>query len=137
MRLRIHGVFVPLVVSGVAVALLSCGSASPRSRGGPASGVEAKITLGSLCPVARQVVTCPDHPFAARVEVLNASGRQVGDTIRSDDGGRLRVDLAPGAYTLVPLNPQPNVPPAASPVKATVVPGQYSVVTIRYDTGIR
>jgi hypothetical protein len=61
----------------------------------------------------------------------------VGDTIRSDAAGRFRVHLAPGAYKLIPLNPRPNVPPAASAVKVNVVAGHYSIVTIRYDTGIR
>jgi hypothetical protein len=93
--------------------------------------------LGPVCPVARQVVRCPDRQFAARVKVLNASGRQVGKTIRSNAAGRFHVALSPGAYTLVPLSPRPNVPPAASTVKVNVVAGHSVTVTIRYDSGIR
>jgi len=96
-----------------------------------------RITLGGGCPVARQVVSCPDRPFVAQVKVVNTSGRPVGNTIRSDAAGRFRVALAPGAYKLIPLNPRPNVPPAASPVSVKVVAGRYSIVTVRYDTGIR
>ena len=116
------------------VPLAACG---PTSRSGAAAGIKGTITLGGVCPPARQVVTCADRPFSAQVRVEDAQGTRVGNAIGSDAKGRFRVGLPPGAYTLVPLNPRPNVPPGAAPVTATVRAGHYTLVIIRYDAGVR
>jgi hypothetical protein len=59
-------------------------------------------------------------------------------TVRSNSDGRFRVALAPGTYVVRPLpmhnQPFPR-PPATSDVQ--VAGGEFTHVTITYDTGIR
>jgi hypothetical protein len=95
------------------------------------------MVLTGTCPVVRGATGCPDQPFAGSFTVRDARGAQVGAVVRSDAQGHFRVPLDPGAYTLVPINPRPGVPPAAQPLSVQVASGQYKPVVIRYDSGVR
>lgn len=77
---------------------------------------------------------CPDRPYRARIEIRDPKGRLVESFISGEDG-RFRIDLAPGAYTLVPQNGNPL--PQAQPVAVRVREGSYTHVEIGYDSGIR
>ena len=78
----------------------------------------------------------PTAPFAAAVEVQDASGAHV-ETVRSDETGRFRIELEPGTYSLVPDVSASGAPPTAPPQTVTVASGQDATVHIRYDSGIR
>lgn len=56
---------------------------------------------------------------------------------RSDAEGDFRIALAPGAYTLVPLSPSPAGMPFAAPLPFEVQAGQWTVLDVFYDSGIR
>lgn len=94
------------------------------------------MTIGPTCPVQRIDQPCPNRPFAGEVSVRDGSGSQVGD-VHADAAGHFRVDLAPGTYQLVPVSLHPGVPPIGKPQTVTVVSGQYTYVTIEFDSGIR
>lgn len=97
------------------------------------SGIEGRITIGPMCPVVRPGESCPDKPFSAEVSVRNGRDREVA-RFRSDEQGRFRVALKPGAYTLVP---KPYGIQRAPETSATVTEGQFTTVDISYDSGIR
>jgi hypothetical protein len=66
--------------------------------------------------------------------VLDAAG-QVVSQFTTDSEGHFRVLLQPGSYT---LHPESNGKyPTASDQKVQVASGQFLMVTITYDSGIR
>ena len=102
------------------------------------SGVVGQIFIGPTCPVQREGDdSCADQPFQATITVLDAGGNEV-TRIESDQEGHFGAFLAPGDYTLRPERPDPNLPlPVAGEIAITVVAGQFTEVTITYDSGIR
>jgi len=102
----------------------------------PGSGVMGIVTRGPLCPVQQLGVPCPDEPYSATLVVLDSANAEVARTTSGTDG-RYAIALAAGSYTMVPLSP-PGVPfPTAGRVDFDVVAGQWTVLDISYDTGIR
>ncbi len=97
------------------------------------SGIEGHVTIGPMCPVVMLNDPCPDKPYQATVDVLDASGKQVAQ-FQSDTQGHFKVALAPGAYT---IQPQGAGITRAPQQDVTVVAGQFTPVEIVYDSGIR
>jgi hypothetical protein len=104
--------------------------------GTPASGIQGVVTRGPLCPVQTDIQPCPDEPYRATIVFRDVDGNEVARIASASSDGRYRVALAPGAYTVVPVNPEGPFP-HASPQSATVEAGRFTVVNIVYDTGIR
>ncbi len=100
------------------------------------SGVRGMVTLGPLCPVAREDQPCPDKPYEATIVIEDATGKEVARAMSGPDG-RYSQALQPGTYRLVPLTPSNNILPVASPVTVVLSAEQWLTVDISYDTGIR
>ena len=106
----------------------------------PPSGIKGTVILGPTCPVSGDpgsFVPVPQAcltPYAAQMVVLDAENKVVAH-IASGADGTFQVDIAPGDYIVTPASTDSY--PIAQPVSVTVVPGQYVVVQINYDTGIR
>ncbi|HLB47823.1 MAG TPA: carboxypeptidase-like regulatory domain-containing protein, partial [Anaerolineales bacterium] len=100
----------------------------------PDTGIEGQVLIGPMCPVVQSGTPCPDQPYQATIAVLDKNGRQVAQ-FQSDAQGWFLVSLAPGAYVLHPESPDGFARAGEQPV--TVVSGQYTQVTITYDSGIR
>ncbi len=118
------------------VALATPGTtAAPAATAIPAGvgGIEGQVTIGPTCPVMTLNDPCPDRPYQATVDVLDASGKQVAQ-FQSDARGHFKVALAPGAYT---IKPQRTGITRAPQQDVTVVAGQFTPVEIVYDSGIR
>ena len=77
---------------------------------------------------------CLDKPYQATLIVLNQNGTEVKRFDTNADG-LFRVELPPGAYTLVPQSP--GRLPRAGTQTVEVVSGQFTSVTVTYDSGIR
>jgi hypothetical protein len=107
---------------------VACDAASP-------SGISGTVTIGPMCPVERIDDPCPDRPFAATFTVQDDASHELC-TVQSGDDGHFRVGLPPGAYELVP-DIGPSRLPYAQPQQVTVVPDQYTEVSIGFDSGIR
>jgi hypothetical protein len=99
------------------------------------SGITGLVLIGPMCPVMRVGEPCPDHPFAATLIVRDSQGRELC-VVSSGEDGHFFVGLPPGSYELVPLMGPSDLPAAASQW-VTVAPGQYTEVTVSYDSGIR
>jgi hypothetical protein len=117
----------------LAAAVAGCGSSSLL---GPDAdqGVEGIALIGPQCPVQSDDTPCPDLPYAATIEVVEAGGGWV-TRLRTNADGRFRVGLEPGNYRLLPRSGDPF--PIGSNVDVTVSAGAWSSVIVSFDTGIR
>jgi hypothetical protein len=100
------------------------------------SGIEGNVTEGPICPgpVSIGNNTCPDQPYQTTITILDAHGKQSAH-IQTDSAGNFKIQLAPGTYTLHPESGRPF--PIARDQIIVIEKGQYTQVTIIYDTGIR
>jgi hypothetical protein len=125
------------IVAAIAVALVmaACGTvAAPPIPSG--TGIQGVVQSGPTCPVERINSPCPPHPLAATVVVRDAAGREVARTHSGADG-HFKLDVAPGAYTVVGLNFGSSMLPRPIPSTVTVTSGSYATVSVEYDSGIR
>ena len=117
---------------GVAILLLAtCSLYSPTPRG---SGVEGQVLVGPTCAVVQQGQACPAQPYPATITVDSSGGVKIAQ-VQTDAQGHFRIPLVPGQYILHPESP--NGVPFASDQSFTVVTGQYTQVTVNYDSGSR
>lgn len=126
-----------LLVFAVLLSLVACTQIVPsKQTATPDSGIEGTVTEGPMCPgpVRLGDNSCPNKPYETTISVLNANGIQVVE-IRTDANGYFKIPLSPGKYTLHPAPGNPLPRAADQPVE--VSPGQYSQVSIIYDTGMR
>ncbi len=101
------------------------------------SGIMGQVTIGPSCPVMRIESPCPDKPFQTTLEVTDPLGEHVVAKIQTDAEGKYRLALAPGDYRMVPATSSPAVPPQAQPMPFHLDAGQWLVLDVVYDSGIR
>jgi hypothetical protein len=100
------------------------------------SGVAGQALLGPTCPVVRIDNPCPDQPYQTTLIIMTPDGATVMK-IETDAEGYFRAPLQPGDYILHPETPD-NLPyPRAADQPFTVTAGQYTQLTVEYDSGIR
>lgn len=97
-------------------------------------GIEGKATLGPSCPVARAGDPCPDKPYQATIEVVDSQGSLV-TRFQTDANGSFHISLPAGTYTLQGVSSGPfPLPPT---VQVIVRSGQFTQITLAFDSGIR
>ena len=116
------------------LALSACTGASALLGLDAEQGIDGIVLLGPQCPVVREDAPCPDAPHAAAIDVWDADGAYV-TRVRSGEDGRFQVGLRAGDYVLEPESGHPF--PYAQPMEVTVPRGEWTAVTVLYDTGIR
>ena len=119
--------------AAIVLVLIACGTdelLGPNA----AQGIEGTVLLGPQCPVQTPGQPCPDLPYEAWINVRTQGGGFV-TRIKSGEDGRFRVGLRPGSYVLNPVSRDPF--PFASDSEVEVRKGAFTVVTVRFDTGIR
>jgi hypothetical protein len=100
------------------------------------NGIEGTVTEGPMCPGPVPIGNniCPDQPYMATISILDTNKTQISQ-IQTDSKGHFKIQLIPGTYI---LHPEPGKPfPNAPDQTVEVISGQYTQVTIVYDTGIR
>ena len=102
----------------------------------PETGLRGGVLVGPMCPVVQMGTDCPDRPLQADLEVTRADRRVLARS-RSDLAGKFEIPLAAGTYVLVPVPPNPGGPPYAAPIPFTVTEGEWTALTVQYDSGIR
>ena len=100
------------------------------------SGISGKVTIGPMCPVMIQGQDCPDQPYQATITVNSPDGRKITQ-FQTDEQGNFKVPLTPGDYILHPEPPQGAPLPFAAEQQFTVKPGEFTHLTVTYDSGIR
>ena len=118
---------------GFLVLASACGSDALLGPGAP-QGISGKVLIGPQCPVQSLANPCPDLPYEASIDVRVLGGERIA-RLRSDAEGIFRIGLRPGSYTLQPESGDPF--PIAQAQNVDVRAGEYSEVTIYFDTGIR
>jgi hypothetical protein len=112
-------------------------TATPQVTSGP-SGIEGTVLLGPMCPVVQAESPCPDRPIRATVIVWDSEPSRKVTTFTSSEDGQFRIELRPGDYYLDPQPLEPDSPlPAGAAQSVTVLTGEFTAITIQYDTGIR
>lgn len=100
------------------------------------SGIEGQALVGPMCPVMIEGQSCPDKPYQAMITVNNLEGKKIVQ-FQTDEQGNFHIPLAPGEYILHPESPENKPLPYAGEQQVTVKPGEFTKVTISYDSGIR
>jgi len=98
------------------------------------SGVEGQVSLGPMCPLVQAGQPCPNQPYQATLSVNGRDGRRIAQ-VQTDPQGHFKVSLKPGSYILHPESP--NVMPFAAEQTFGVLAGQFTQLTVMYDSGIR
>lgn len=101
------------------------------------SGMLGIVTIGPTCPVQYEDSGsyCQDKPYEAVVQIKTVDGKTTIAQVKSDKDGMFKINLAPGAYLLVPVNAA--VYPRASSQEVTVEKNKFTQVAIEYDSGLR
>ena len=79
----------------------------------------------------------PEVPLQARVVVLRANTTEEVAMVETGADGRFSIPLPPGSYELYGENLAGAPVPTAMPVAVTVMAGEFSEVTVRFDSGVR
>ena len=129
-----------LVVAGM-VLLASCGDQQPGGGGtsSASEGVSGVVHLGPQCPVETVDEPCDDKPAASVTVTIServpgeshTAGKEVA-TGKTDRDGAFRIEVAPGEYVVTA-----DAGMSCELMDARVTKGEYAVVDVPCDTGIR
>ena len=122
---------------GLLIVLSACGSRSAPAAGSFDSGVTGVSVLANACPVTPQTEDCGDQPMPAHLTVTPANSTDVVATRDTDVDGKFRIELTPGTYTMTPTNMSAAPMPSAYPVTFEVHQGEFTTITVRFDSGVR
>jgi hypothetical protein len=121
-----------LVVVALAV---SCGS-SERAADESTSAVVGQVLVGSCPAEGPGAPPCPTEPLGGvRLVVYDGNGDEVAQD-ESDGGGRFRMAVDPGSYTLVPQDPPPPALDIEKPIEFEVHAGSTTRLRVVLGTGV-
>jgi hypothetical protein len=99
------------------------------------SGIQGTAMIGPACPGPVQVDNpCPDQPYQGVLILLDAAGN-IAAEIQTNQDGSFQVTLPPGNYRITTA--PGKMLPAAPAEEIRVDPGQYTIVQISFDSGMR
>jgi hypothetical protein len=124
-----------LMAATVLVLLLAgCGHNPTLTPTAALAQIVGTVTAGPTCPVERLSSPCPDRPVpGASVRALR--GTSVVTTTMTDSGGRYRLTVDPGDYTVLATNAGGYRSTASR--RVTALAGEQTTVDLVVDTGIR
>ena len=126
----VSGISTPTATNGTE------GDVSVTSTPFVSSGIEGHVTKGPTCPgpVRIGATDCQDQPFQANITILDEKDNLITQ-FQTDSVGYFKLSLNPGTYIIHPESGKPL--PTAADQTVVVVGGQFTQVTIPYDTGMR
>jgi hypothetical protein len=100
------------------------------------SGIEGQVTKGPTCPGPIRIgaTECQDQPYQANITILDENNNQIAQ-FQTDSVGYFKINLDPGSYILHPESGNPL--PRAADQTVLVTDGQFTQVSIIFDTGMR
>jgi hypothetical protein len=99
-----------------------------------ASGIHLMASIGPTCPGPERPGQVCTRPYAGIFVVTNSVGDEVARAI-TDQDGQAKIDLPPGDY-VIRLQVE-GLWPSGAPTAVSVPAGQYVVVKVELDSGIR
>ena len=109
-------------------------SSQPSSRPSGDSGITGKVVIVSDHSGAKHPTT-RSNPYQAWLSFKDSTGKVIA-RCHTDERGIFRVNLKPGAYTIIPEDHRPQ-PPRGVKQMVQVNPGEFSNVEVKYDSGVR
>ena len=102
------------------------------------SGIEGQTVISPARPGPQRQGQPGSASYQTTLAVVNtADGREVA-RFQTGSDGRFRVPLPPGEYTIgPPADAQPRRFPRGEQHTVTVVRGQFTQVTVAFDSGMR
>jgi hypothetical protein len=89
------------------------------------------------CPVLENSSTCPRIPLRARIIVVRPGSAERVSAAETGPDGAFQIGLAPGSYELRGENRTGAPIPTAMPVPVSVRAGEFTSVTVVFDSGVR
>jgi hypothetical protein len=89
------------------------------------------------CPVLENASACPLVPLRARITAVRPGSTQPAAVVESAADGAFSIGLQPGVYEIRGENLSSAPMPTAMPVSVTVRAGEYTPVTVVFDSGVR
>lgn len=121
----------------VCLLLMGLGACATPPTVNATSGIEGQVLIGPTCPVVRtDNPDCADKPYQATLTVLTVSGQKVTQFTTEADG-KFHVSLNPGDYILHPESPNGKSMPFGREQPFTVTAGQFTQLSVSYDSGMR
>jgi hypothetical protein len=123
----------------VAVFMLfaACGYPFGRAEESQDSGVTGTSVVDGGCPVIRIDEGCPDRPMAAHLTVTQGNSTVAVASAETGPDGNFWIPLAPGSYTMTPTNTSGSILPSSRPILFDVHEREFTMVTVRFDSGVR
>lgn len=103
----------------------------------PASGISGLTVVDIGCPTLTTASSCPTQPIGARLQFTRQDSGVAVVELQTADDGTFTVELPPGRYQILPSNLDGAPLPSAEPLAVDVVDGQFTQLTIQFDSGIR
>ena len=126
---------IPIIT--ILLGLCACTQRTPAtSTPALSSGIEGYVTAGPTCPGPVHIgdTGCQDQPYQAKIAILDMNNNQVTQ-FQTDKMGYFKISLEGGSYI---IHPEPGNPlPNASDQTIVINDGQFTQISIEYDTGIR
>ena len=98
--------------------------------------LQGTVSKGPLSPASPPGVSGNAPVPRARVDIAKTDGKS-SMSVETDTGGKFRVALAPGTYTITMPSLHGAMFSKDLPASVTIAPGQEQSLTIVLDTGIR
>jgi hypothetical protein len=131
------GVLCVLCALAVTISVARAQQPVAKPPSGP-SGIVGTALIGPISPVERPGVPNNRPLPGAIVTVEPAKGGGEVARATADQNGRFRIQVAPGAYRIIPPPPKAgSVLPRGERQDVQVRPGVYTRVKVHYDSGIR
>jgi hypothetical protein len=100
------------------------------------SGIKGVATVGPVSPVSRPGEV-NEKPYEDAVIVVMSLDNKEAARANADADGSFIIKLPPGKYEVAPSNTAGSMLPYAAPFQVDVAEGEYTEVTVSYDSGIR
>lgn len=130
-----------VLAAAFALATSACGRATDGhdaidNSGGP-TGVKGVTRVDGGCPPSPDATPCPYRPLAAELRFIRQDVDASETEIRTSDDGTFSVELPPGRYRVEPDNLTGAPYPDAHPQTVDVVAGEFTTITVTFDSGVR
>jgi hypothetical protein len=101
-----------------------------------ANGIQGKVILGR-CTGDQVAQNCTaKSTFSATLAIYDSNVKQI-KTVETKGDGSFTIPLKPGTYLINPQPPEKGKFPMAADFKVVVKQGEWTELTIYYDTGER